>query len=757
MKLYPREISPLIITASLLVTFMAAGIFYSCSSEEHTGSASSSADMPAGHQFVGDETCGSCHGEQLRGWEGSHHDYAMKEANDMTVRGDFNDVTFTHNQETYRFFRQDSLYMVEAPGPDGQPETYEVTHTFGWEPLQQYLLDYGKGKLQALNIAWDTQREQWFALNPDEEAAHGDWMHWTGGAMNWNSMCADCHSTNLQENYIAEADSFHTTWSSINVSCESCHGPGRDHVEFAESEQVEQATIERIRADLKLTGNTSQVEQINQCAQCHSLREQVTQEYAHEGDFLNHFNPTLPHPESYYPDGQIKEEVYVYGSFLQSRMFDNEVECSDCHDPHSLELKANVTDNTLCMSCHEPQFNTPEHHFHEPNTEASQCINCHMPGRYYMEVDFRRDHSFRVPRPDISKNIDSPNACNSCHEDQSAEWAAEAIEEWYGPERTDHFSEVLGRAHIEGSEAAPDLHELIADTSQPEIARATAIWYLGEFGGRGNVDLFKKMITDESPLVRNSAASAARNLPEDQKQRVLPQALGDSLRVVRLAAAGGLAELSPADLAFNRRTMFTDALQEYRQYLDVNQYFPQGAMNRGQYFEKRGEPEKAIEAYRRALDRDPKFNPARINLAYLLNSRGHNREAEEQLTTVIDQEPDYGPAHYSLALLLAEEQRLEEAVPYFEQAADLMPQHGRVRYNYAIALQTLGRPEKAEQFYLEAIALEPENPEYRYGVCTLYIQQEQYAEAQPHAEKLGALQPDNPDVQQLIQVINSRR
>lgn len=755
MKLYPLKISPLIISASLLVTFMAAGIFYSCSSDEYNDTSSGPSEMPDDHLFVGDETCGSCHGEQLNDWEGSHHDYAMKEAGDESVRGDFNDVSFTHRGDSYLFFRQDSLYVVETTGPDGEPVTYEVTHTFGWEPLQQYLVDFGKGKLQALNIAWDTEQEEWFALNPEEDAAHGDWMHWTGGAMNWNSMCADCHSTNLQENYFAEADSFHTTWSSINVSCESCHGPGRDHVDFVQSGEVQKATVDRIRRDLKLTANTSQIEQINQCAQCHSLREQVTQDYKHEGDFLDHFNPTLPHPESYYADGQIKEEVYVYGSFLQSRMFKNDVECSDCHDPHTLELKANVTDNTLCMSCHEPQFNTVEHHFHEPNTEASQCISCHMPGRYYMEVDFRRDHSFRVPRPDISKEIDSPNACNNCHEEQSPEWAADAIEEWYGPERPDHFSKIFARAHTQGAEAANDLQQMIADTSQPEIARATAVWYLGEFPDDEKVDLLERMLTDESPLVRNSAARAVANLPEDVKRTVLPQALGDSLRVVRLAAADGLAELGPSDLTFNRRKMFTEALEEYRQYLEVNRYFPQGEMNRGQYFEKQGETDKAIDAYRRAIDRDPHFNPARINLAHLLNSRGNNREAEKLLKTVVEREPDYGPAHYSLALLLAEEQRLQESLSYFEEAAEQMPDNARVRYNYAIALQTLERPEEAEDVYLEAIDLDPENPDYRYGISTLYIQQGQYRKALPHAEKLQKLQPNNPQIQNLLRTIQN--
>ncbi|MDX1638758.1 MAG: multiheme c-type cytochrome, partial [Balneolaceae bacterium] len=400
----------------ILTTFMVIGIGFSCTQTGNSGAEKSMQASPGKSEFVGLETCQTCHPEQVNTWKGSQHDYAMKQATGDYVRADFGDVTVTHRERTYRFYKENERFMVDAPGPDGTTQTYEIIYTFGWEPLQQYLVEFGRGKLQALNIAWDTEREEWFVLNPEEDIRHGDWLHWTGGAMNWNTMCADCHSTNLQQNYIAQADSFHTTWSSINVSCEACHGPGKQHVEFMQSDRASQATVDRIRQDLQMTAKTPQVTLIDQCAPCHALREKVSPGYRHTGNLLDHFSPTTPHPEAYFADGQIRDEVYVYGSFLQSKMYKKGVQCTDCHNPHSLELKANVTDNTLCMQCHEPRYNTRDHHFHEPNTESSQCINCHMPGRYYMEVDFRRDHSFRVPRPDLSARFGNPNACNDCHE-----------------------------------------------------------------------------------------------------------------------------------------------------------------------------------------------------------------------------------------------------------------------------------------------------------------------------------------------------
>lgn len=743
-----------IILLLIIVLSLGAGIFYSCSQEKSETETTAPDSAAAEGAFVGDQVCQSCHASEFASWKGSHHDLAMKKATPESVLGNFGDVTFNHRGESYRFFREDSLYKVEAPGPEGEQKIYQITHTFGWTPLQQYLVDFGDGKRQVLNIAWDTQKKRWFALNPDEDIQHGDWLHWTGGAMNWNTMCADCHSTNLEQNFIASADSFHTTWSSINVSCESCHGPGRQHAEFMQSEEVDDATIDRIRRDLRLTEESSQMDQITQCAQCHSLREGITDNYRHRGDFFNHYNPSLPHPTSYFADGQIKEEVYVYGSFLQSKMFQEGVECTDCHDPHTLKLKANVTDNSLCMSCHASKYDSPEHHFHEPNTKSSQCVSCHMPGRYYMEIDFRRDHSFRIPRPDLSQKIDAPNACNSCHEDKSAEWAAGAIEKWYGPDRPSHFSETLVQAHLRGPEASDELQQLIADTLQPDIARATAAWYLGQFPSQEGIDMLQDMLEDESPLVRTSAARAIANASPEIRQSILPDALDDSIRAVRLAAADGLSEMGPADISFSRKQDFRQAREEYEHYLEFNQYFPQGQMNRGQYFEEQGELKKAVAAYKSAIAKDSTFNPARINLAYLYNRLGNQQEARQQLETVIQQEPSYGPAYYSLALLLAEQQQLQQAVSYLEKAAELMPDHERVQYNLAISYQRLGKPNQAEQAYLAALELDPENPDFLYGISTLYVQQEQYRKALPHARKLPDIRPDYPNAQNLLDLIS---
>jgi tetratricopeptide (TPR) repeat protein len=373
-----------------------------------------------------------------------------------------------------------------------------------------------------------------------------------------------------------------------------------------------------------------------------------------------------------------------------------------------------------------------------------------------MGNDFRRDHSFRVPRPDQSAQFGTPNACNDCHTNQTAEWASDALSEWYGENDSTHFTDILVQANNPGSNeirVRTQLSDLIADTSQPDIIRATAIWYAGHFPNMGTTDLIRESLDSESPLIRNSAAKAVQNLPSEMRTLVLRKNLTDSLKAVRMSAMQSLTSYSADDFGNAYKADFRNALQEYKEYLEVNRYFPQGEMNRGQFYEQQGEIEKAIEAYKSALERDSKFNPARINLAYLYNGQGRNAEAERLLREVIEQEQEFGQAYYSLALLLAEEERLEEAIPYFEEASELNPQQARIFYNLAIANQTIGRPEEAENAYLDAIEVEPENGDYRYGLLTLYMQQEDYEKALEQGRRLQEMNPNNVRIQQIIQSI----
>ncbi|MGD8619395.1 MAG: multiheme c-type cytochrome, partial [Gammaproteobacteria bacterium] len=405
--------------------------------------------------FVGGQACRDCHAAEYSAWQGSHHDLAMQAASEETVLGDFDNASLLHFGVTTSFYRKDGRFMVRTEGPDGKLQDYEIKYTFGAVPLQQYLIEFPGGRMQALGLAWDSRPEaqggqRWFPLYPDEEISHDDELHWTRPSHNWNSMCAECHSTHLEKNYDPVTRTFSTTWSEVDVSCEACHGPGSDHVAWAERKpgwkQLDTGKGLAITLDERRgiqwktdpeTGKPVRSEprgserEIEMCARCHARRSPISSAYVHGEPLLDHYLPRLLEEGMYYPDGQIDDEVYVYGSFIQSRMYHAGVTCSDCHEPHSSALR--VPGNGVCLQCHQAdKYDRPGHHFHKPQSAGGSCAECHMPPKTYMVVDPRHDHSMRIPRPDLSVKLGTPNACNNCHKDKDAGWADKQVRGWYG-------------------------------------------------------------------------------------------------------------------------------------------------------------------------------------------------------------------------------------------------------------------------------------------------------------------------------------
>ncbi len=413
--------------------------------------------------YVGDKKCTTCHKNEYNLWKGSHHDLAMQIANDSTVLGNFNNFKTTIDGVKYNFYKNDNKFFVKTNEIDGSKHEYQIAYTFGVTPLQQYLIDFDKGKKQVLRVAWDVINKKWYHQYPGDKISTHDWLHWTKSAQNWNTMCAECHSTNLKKNYFVEKDSFHTTYSSINVSCESCHGPAQKHVDWANSNSDKENNY-------ILKGN-NQLDQLNLCAPCHSRRAKLTKNLDPGLKFEDQYMLQTLSNEYYHADGQIDDEVYVYGSFLQSKMYTNGVKCSDCHNVHSLKLK--LKGNQLCLQCHVTEnYDTPKHHFHIGGTEASQCINCHMTGKNYMGNDFRRDHSFRIPRPDQSVLYGTPNACIECHKDKTNTWAANTIKKNYGKDRKAHFSDnlLLSNKNNLTTIERSSLNKFINDLQYPSIS-----------------------------------------------------------------------------------------------------------------------------------------------------------------------------------------------------------------------------------------------------------------------------------------------
>ena len=697
--------------------------------------------------FVGSSTCQSCHATEYKDWKKSDHYRAMEPANDSTVLGDFNNVTFAANGVTNKFFKKDGKFIINTQGDDGKNHDYEVLYTFGFFPLQQYLIAFPGGRMQSTRVSWDARDKKWFHQYGDQKIHHHDWVHWTGQGQNWNTMCASCHSTDLQKNYDFSKDVYNTTWKELNVTCESCHGPGGKHVDFVNSSEHKNG--EHIKnAGLLYAKNTNPQIQLNTCASCHARKADLSQTLIHSDEIVDNMIPQIISNEFYYADGQIREEDYEYSSFTQSKMFHNNVRCSNCHNPHSGKLV--MAGNALCMSCHKPKYNTKEHHFHMVDTKGAECISCHMPVKTYMGVDNRRDHSFRIPRPDQSVVYGTPNTCTSCHKEKSPAWAAEAIKKWFGPNRAYHFSDDLLPGSQLTDKSEKHLIKLLLDTASPEIARATAASYLANIVTRSSAEALTTALKDEKALVRYHAVRSLENYPADAWIQPAAQSLSDRVRGVRIAAADLFHRLPREAIPASARSKYAAADAENKKYLQYQSDFAVGNVMQADYDLQGGDQVNAILNYVRGLKKDSLMNYARLNLSAAYNSVGKNTEALATLKEAAAIDPQNDRIFYNLGLLYYELGNTNAAMDNFKNAARLGSSDPGLYYNYGILLQQQGKMKDAEQLLLRGYALNPRAININYALAYMYMSQKLPKKALKHAQVLRALDANNPDYRELF-------
>jgi predicted CXXCH cytochrome family protein len=720
---------------------------------------------PAEPRYVTSAACASCHPSQYAAWSGSDHERAMQMATDSTVLGDFADASFAQFGVTTRFFRRNDGFFVNTEGPDSALADFEVRYTFGVRPLQQYLIELPRGRLQALPIAWDTRRGRWFSLYPGERIGPGDPLHWTGPYLNWNAQCAACHSTALRKNYDFETDAYATRWAELSVGCQACHGTGAAHVAWAGRQTMASRRDRDPGFPVKLRDSNNRTE-VETCAPCHSRRQQIADAPEPGQPFLDDFIPSRLEEGLYFPDGQILDEVYVYGSFTQSKMYAAGVRCTDCHDPHSLRLVAEG--NALCTRCHgetpDPRFpmlkagryDSPEHHFHAPGTPGAMCVDCHMPTRTYMVVDPRRDHGFKVPHPELSASLGTPNPCSTCH-GKSSEWAAAEIRRRRG---TPVPGEPVGVAFAGGRARAPKavlaLRQIAADSNTPAIVRATALDLLHDYGTGAGADE-EVALRDPEPLVRVAAVRGAESMEPRRRLVLLTPLLDDSFRAIRMEAARALATV-PRELFGPAQTAaFDRALGEYVAAQEFSSDTPAGLLNLGLVHEAQGRDSLAESSYRAALSKDRTYRPARFNLVHLYNRTQRNPAAERTLREGLAWTPDDGEMRYSLGLLLAEDARYVESAAELGRAAALFPDRARVALNHGLALQHLGRMNEAERELRRALVLEATNPDVLEALSVLHLQERRWDEAKRDAERILDIDPADPRGRRLIEQAEAGR
>ncbi|HUO04869.1 MAG TPA: tetratricopeptide repeat protein [Candidatus Binataceae bacterium] len=699
----------------------------------------------------------------------------MQPANPETVSGNFNHANFSNGKVTSTFFRRGAKFMVRTDGPDGALHDYEIKFTFGVSPLQQYLIALPGGRLQALGIAWDSRPrarggQRWFFLYPGQKITPSDPLHWTGIDQNWNHMCADCHSTNVRKNYDLKSRSYTTSYAEVDVACEACHGPGSDHIawarrkgdwkNFGPNRGLTIALDEHAKSEWTTdpgTGNPRRRQprdserEIQMCAQCHSRRGEIHEDYVHGQPVEDDYRVSLLEEALYFPDGQIKGEDYEYGSFIQSRMFHAGVTCSDCHEPHSLKLRAEG--NRLCTNCHSaPKYDSAGHHFHKTGSPGSRCVECHMPARTYMVIDPRRDHSIRVPRPDLSVELGTPNACNQCHGNRPAQWAADTVRKWYGhsPSGFQRFAHTLsaGTQGAPGAQAA--LNALVKDGDQPAIARATALTLLAAYAPSPTDTAIRAGLNDTSPLVRAATARALANSDLRASVPGLGGLFSDPVRAVRLEAAEAAAGVPEDGLSASFRAELNHAVGEYIAAQNLNADRPESHLNLGLLYAKEGKPDRAEVEYKIALSLDPTFTPAAVNLADLYRQTGKDAEGEEVLKNLLTHSPNDPSAIHTLGLLMVRQKRLEKALPLLADASRLAPDNARYSYVYAIALSDTGQSAKAIEVLQAIVKAHPYDRDSLAALMSLSEQSQQPVQALGYAQRLNQLMPGDPELAEAI-------
>ena len=710
--------------------------------------------------YVGRGSCIECHQKEAQAFTASHHDKAMDLATDETVIGDFNNATIEHDGMTSRMFRDGKKFMVHTDGETGKMEDFEVRYVFGVDPLQQYMVEFDRDektlpgevpRVQVLRISWDTLKKQWFYLRPPDvkdKLQPDDPLHWTGIAQRWQTMCADCHSTNLKTNFDVNTVTYHTTFSEIDVSCEACHGPGSTHVELANAKSL--FWDRKVGYGLNQLKGESTEPQLQTCAQCHSRRGVIESGFTGGPKYHDYFQLELLQPETYFDDGQIKDEVYVYGSFIQSKMYHKNIRCTDCHDPHSLQLKH--PGNETCTSCHQHsagKYDVPSHHHHAVGSEGAKCVNCHMPGRTYMDVDFRRDHSLRVPRPDMSVEFGTPNACTDCHlkdyinkvPDQTRpklreyadwllaaeggdkliagliketdQWSDDACEKWYGAERKtpEHFGQLFAGFRRGDSGSAEKLlsFAMRKDDVTPNIARATAFDNLSATGASGCSAAAMRILQDttDHPRVRSAAVRClAVESPGTIRRNLIPR-LNDPSRQVRHEASQMLAAPEVYNsLSANERTQVDIALRDVQRSLAGVGDRSGAHLSWAMLCEQRGMIPEAIKSYESAIRVEPTVAGARTNLAALLEQMAERGDAQ--------------------AASRAAELRNEE-LPLLKRDSLLAPNNAMLQYRFGLALYLSGDQAAALEQLQRATQLAPEVEDFKVAVRLL---KEKMAEAE---------------------------
>jgi predicted CXXCH cytochrome family protein len=756
-----------ILLTCCLVLFISVGLLTS----PHSGTIA--APGPRAPSHVSTETCAACHKPEHKAWQKSHHSWALRHATSEHVLADFNNTEFTNNGVRSTFYRRDGKFYIKTNGSDGKQREFQIRYAVGVTPLQQYLVELEGGKLQALDVAWDTKAKRWFHLYPKQDTSASSGMHWTGAYKNWNARCADCHQTNFKKNYSPTQKQYSSTWSELTIGCEACHGAGEAHLAWTKLPKTFNAAAWRgvnTKGLVTKKQTTPKANELATCSKCHSRRGQFGSDSPPPTDDLHdHYRLSLLREGLYHADGQINDEVYVLGSFLQSKMHAKGVTCSNCHEPHSGQLIANG--NAVCTQCHNPAgrdgfpslpkkvYDSKEHHHHDIGTPGAACVSCHMPDKKYMVVDPRRDHSFRIPRPDLSVKINTPNACASCHADKSNEWAAAAVKQWYpnGRHAQPHIAEQVHAHRTRPSaETTAALLKHAADSSQPAILRASALAELRGRIGTNGINVVKPLLEDKSPLVRAEAVRALQGAPSTVRARYLIPMMSDSKQVVRQAAVQATLNLK-FKAGRTAQVAIAKARGEFQKTFAATSDFPETQMRIAGVAMTLRNLRAAERALLEAVRMDTKLVQAWITRGRIASALRQPKNAISILRQGADANPKSAPIHQALGRAYARERKFEAAISSFTTARSLKNRSPELTVDLARAFLGAGRPKATVNELIDIVGTNLETPPVLELLAVSLAQTGDLKRASEVAQRLTQVYPNYPKNQAIQTLLRYKK
>lgn len=699
--------------------------------------------------YAGSESCRECHAGAYGKWAGSHHALAERSVDSRMDLSAFDPAqTIRHGTQTSEAQVRDGLFRLTTMGLDGKPAAFQPERVVGVDPLRQFLFASSGGRWQVGELALDPRTNDWFDVFGNEDRRAGEWGHWTGRGMTWNSMCASCHNTRLRKNYDPLTDSYATAMAGRGVGCEACHGPLKRHVTWQRERGTSSGTDPTIH---RLDKN----QMLDTCGSCHARRGELTGDFAPGEKFSDHFALAIPdESDLFHPDGQVREEDYEFTSFLSSKMHAAGVRCADCHDPHS--SKNLTAGDALCMRCHAapvapaPRIDPLAHSHHQAGTPGGRCVDCHMPQTTYMQRHARRDHGFTIPDPLLTRQHNIPNACNRCHADRDVEWTLEAVEKWYGPRMnrpTRTRARWIAEARAGHTNAPANLTRLLAEEKIP-LWRATAARLLRPWNADPAVAraLFKAA-QDSEPVVRGGVAHALDGLlqPENAAaQAALRELLADASRSVRVEAAW-----------VARSQVDTNSLAAHDLFLSLQQSLdqPVGLHQMGLWHFDRGENAAALGLFRRAVEWDGNSPPLRHTFAIALSTQGRPAEAVKELEAACRLAPREAEYRYQLGLALNETGRQTEATGALEEAVKLDAQFAPAWYNLGLAYSSAQNFQQALEALNRAENLLPGSPRPPYARATILARLDRIEEARTAAHRALEVDPTFSEAIQLLRVL----